>query len=133
METAPTDLKKALAANAAAKTQWADLTPIARRDFISWIVSAKQIETRTRRVSVAIDKLVAGKRRPCCYAIVPMGLYKALDAAPTAKEKWKLLTPDARRDFTGWVDAGKDAATRTQRIKKAVALIAANKHPPAHD
>jgi uncharacterized protein YdeI (YjbR/CyaY-like superfamily) len=62
-----------------------------------------------------------------------MGLYKALDAAPTAKEKWKLLTPDARRDFTGWVDAGKDAATRTQRIKKAVALIAANKHPPAHD
>ena len=29
--------------------------------------------------------LVSGKRRPCCYAIVPMNLYKALAANPKAK------------------------------------------------
>jgi hypothetical protein len=37
----PTDLRKALAAAPKAKAQWKDLTPIARRDFISWIDSAK--------------------------------------------------------------------------------------------
>ncbi len=44
----PTDLGKALAATPMAKAQWRDLTPIARRDFISWIDSAKQPETRRR-------------------------------------------------------------------------------------
>ena len=33
----PTDLGKALAATPTAKVQWNDLTPIARRDFITWM------------------------------------------------------------------------------------------------
>ena len=37
----PTDLRKALAATPMAKAQWSDLTPIERRDFISWMDSAK--------------------------------------------------------------------------------------------
>ena len=65
----PTDLRKALAATPMAKAQWRDLTPIARRDFISWIDSAKQPETRRRRIEKACSMLVAGKRRPCCYSI----------------------------------------------------------------
>jgi uncharacterized protein YdeI (YjbR/CyaY-like superfamily) len=36
---APTDLRKALSATPMAKTQWRDLTPIARKDFISWMDS----------------------------------------------------------------------------------------------
>jgi uncharacterized protein YdeI (YjbR/CyaY-like superfamily) len=32
----PTDLRKVLAASARAKVQWEDLTPIARRDFVTW-------------------------------------------------------------------------------------------------
>ena len=37
----PPDLRKALATDSAAKTKWEGLTPIARRDFISWITSPK--------------------------------------------------------------------------------------------
>ena len=59
----PTDLRKALAATPMAKAQWSDLTPIARRDFISWIDSAKQPETRRRRIEKACSMLAAGKRR----------------------------------------------------------------------
>jgi len=66
----PTDLGKALAATPTAKVQWNDLTPIARRDFITWIDSAKQPETRRRRIERACSMLAAGKRRPCCYSIV---------------------------------------------------------------
>lgn len=64
----PEDLRWALAA-APAKTReaWLDITPAARRDFVHWINSAKQRETRARRVSNACDMLAKGKRRPCCF------------------------------------------------------------------
>jgi len=48
--TMPPDLRKALAATPGAKAVWSDLTPIARRDFLSWVAAAKQPETRRRRI-----------------------------------------------------------------------------------
>jgi uncharacterized protein YdeI (YjbR/CyaY-like superfamily) len=60
----PTDLRKALAAPPVVKAHWRDLTPIARRDFISWIDSAKQPEAHRRRIEKACVMLAAGKRRP---------------------------------------------------------------------
>ncbi len=63
----PEDLKKALAHNPAAHAVWQGITPMARWDFIRWITSAKQQDTRTRRVTVACSKLKGGKRRPCCF------------------------------------------------------------------
>ena len=64
----PSDLRKALAAAASkARTLWSDLTPIARRDWIHWITSARQPETRVRRIKNACSMLAAGKRRVCCF------------------------------------------------------------------
>jgi hypothetical protein len=63
----PMDLRKALAAVPPAKALWADITPIARRDWILWISSAKQPETRRRRIKKACDMLASGKRRVCCF------------------------------------------------------------------
>src|SRR5207249_7341708 len=91
--TLPVDLRKALAAAPVAKAQWRDLTPIARRDFISWIDSAKQPETRRRRIEKACSMLAAGKRRPCRCSIVSLGRYAALAATPTARAQWIDLTP----------------------------------------
>ena len=126
----PTDLRKALAANQKAKAQWSDLTPIARRDFISWISSAKQSEIRSRRVQVACSKLVAGKRRPCCYAIVPMKLYKALGVNSKAKATWKDLTGTEKRDFVSWIEKAKQPEMHTGRIEKACAMLASEKRHP---
>jgi hypothetical protein len=64
----PAELRKALAAAAAkARALWEDITPNARRDWIHWITSAKQPETRTRRIKNACSMLAAGKRRVCCF------------------------------------------------------------------
>src|SRR5262245_60056167 len=49
----PADLRKALAAAPKARALWADITVIARTDWIHWITSAKQPETRARRVKNA--------------------------------------------------------------------------------
>src|SRR5258705_6498515 len=127
---AHTDLRKALAATPMAKVQWRDLTPIARRDFISWIDSAKQPETRKRRIEKACSMLAAGKRRPCCYSIVSFNLYTALAAAPRAKAQWSDLTPIERRDFIGWMDSAKQPETHRRRIERACVMLAAGKRRP---
>ena len=126
----PTDLRTALAATPMARTQWRDLTPIARRDFISWMDSAKQPETRRRRIERACSMLAAGKRRPCCYSIVSFDLHKALAATPMAKAQWSDLTPTERRDFISWMDSPKDPEAHRRRIEKACAMLAASKRRP---
>lgn len=123
----PIDLRKALSATPIAKAAWDDITPIARRDFITWIESAKQPETRARRVAVTCDKLTSGKRRPCCYAVVPMGLYKALGENPKAKATWSKLNPNERRDISDWVEGVKEKSTRTERIEKVCKTLASGK------
>lgn len=81
----PADLRKALAANAAAKATWSDITPVARRDWIHWITSGKKAETRGKRIDTAIDKLASGNRRACCFD--RSGMYsKGNMGAPEAAE-----------------------------------------------
>jgi len=79
----PADLKKALATAAPkARALWSDITPIARRDWIQWITSGKQIETRARRSKNACSMLAGGKRRPCCFD--RSGFYDKSLSAPKA-------------------------------------------------
>ena len=63
----PMDLRKALAAAPLAQAGWEDITPLAPRDWIFSISSAKQPETRRRRIEKACDMLASGKRRLCCF------------------------------------------------------------------
>lgn len=63
----PTDLRKALIANAAALEAWNDITPLARNEFICWVEDAKQEKTRERRIRRTREELEEGKRRPCCW------------------------------------------------------------------
>jgi uncharacterized protein YdeI (YjbR/CyaY-like superfamily) len=126
----PTDLRKALVATPTARVQWKDLTPIARRDFISWINSAKQPETRKRRIERACSMLAAGKRRPCCYSIVSLNLHQALAATPMAKAQWSDLTPIERRDFISWMDSAREPERHRRRIEKACVMLAAGKRRP---
>ena len=126
----PTDLRKALAADPEAKAQWGDLTPIARRDFITWLCSTKVPETRRRRIEKACSMLAAGKRRICCFSIVSLDLHKALKATPKAKAQWSELTPIQRRDFIGWMDEAKEPEAHRRRIEKACEMLAAGKRCP---
>ena len=65
----PSDLRVALTASDKAKTLWKELTPIGRTDWIRWVVSARQPETRARRIRRTVEQLSEGKRRPCCVNI----------------------------------------------------------------
>jgi hypothetical protein len=79
----PADLRKALADTPKAKALWSEITPTARRDWIQWITSAKQAETRDRRISGACDMLAGGKKRVCCFD--RSGYYSKGMSAPKAR------------------------------------------------
>jgi hypothetical protein len=59
----PPDVAKAIRASKPAAATWAACTPAMQRDFVVWITSAKQAETRTRRIGQAVEKLAAGKKK----------------------------------------------------------------------
>jgi hypothetical protein len=46
---------------------WEDITAAARWDWLRWIRSTSNAETRKKRISAAIDKMKKGERRPCCF------------------------------------------------------------------
>jgi Bacteriocin-protection, YdeI or OmpD-Associated/Domain of unknown function (DUF1905) len=63
----PEDLNKALESDPQANALWVKITPMARWDWLRWIRATNHRETRSRRVEVALSKLKAGERRPCCF------------------------------------------------------------------
>lgn len=63
----PEDLKSALGSAPEAYKVWMDITPMARWDWIRWIGSTKNPETRKKRIEVTFSKFKKGLRRPCCF------------------------------------------------------------------
>ena len=67
----PPDLRRAIESDAAAKDLWMSITPLARNEWICWVISARKEETRKRRIEVGLDKMRGGMRRPCCWPGCP--------------------------------------------------------------
>jgi len=80
----PMELRKALRVAPGAQASWADITPMARQNWILWITTAKHAETRTRRIENACDMLASGKRRVCCFP----GLTWLTKDYVTSRETW---------------------------------------------
>ena len=63
----PADLREALTTDPKALTLWEDITPLARNEWICWVISVKKPETRKQHVERVVTELKEGKRRPCCW------------------------------------------------------------------
>lgn len=77
----PEDVRKALLSNKAALAVWEDTTPLARSEWICWIISGKKVETRDIRIKKGLSKLSSGMRRPCCWAGCPHRLDKPMSSS----------------------------------------------------
>ena len=78
----PEDLANALRDRKETTELWENLTPIGRNEFICWIEDAKQEKTRVKRIHRAIEELLEGKKRPCCW----VGCIHRTDKKPS---KWQ--------------------------------------------
>src|SRR5436190_4166344 len=63
----PADLARALTSDPQARKIWLDITPLARWDWIRWIGSTRDDDTRTIRIEKTLSKLRSGKRAACCF------------------------------------------------------------------
>lgn len=82
----PADLKKALSADKKALEKWEDITPLARNEWICWVVSVKKPETRKDHVNRVVPELKDGMRRPCCW----LGCIHRKDKKMSASQKFVL-------------------------------------------
>lgn len=60
----PPDLKEILEAEPLAMANYQKLSYSNKKEFVLWILTAKQEKTRTDRLSKMIEKLIAGKKNP---------------------------------------------------------------------
>ena len=63
----PADWAKALASDPQTRALWRDITPLARWDWIRWIGSTSNRDTRAIRIEKTLSKLRSGKRAACCF------------------------------------------------------------------
>lgn len=63
----PDDLLESLSSDESALARWEDLTPLARNEWICWVITTKKPETRYSHVERTITELLQGMRRPCCW------------------------------------------------------------------
>ena len=78
----PDDFAAALMATKEIENLWESLTPIGRNEFICWVEDAKQQKTREKRIKRAVEELLEGQKRPCCWA----GCIHRTDKKPS---KWQ--------------------------------------------
>jgi len=67
----PADLRRALVSDAVARAKWEDITPLARNEWICWVISVKKPETRRQHIERVRTELKEGMRRPCCWPGCP--------------------------------------------------------------
>ncbi len=82
----PADLRRALIADEKSLEKWADLTPLARNEWICWNISVKQAQTRQDHIKRTVKELLQGKRRPCCW----YGCIHRTDKAISKSVRWVL-------------------------------------------
>jgi uncharacterized protein YdeI (YjbR/CyaY-like superfamily) len=63
----PPDLTAALKKNKKALATFTNFAPGQRRDYVEWVITAKQDETRARRIETAVEWMAEGKIRHWKY------------------------------------------------------------------
>ncbi len=82
----PADLRKSLASDPAALEKWEDITPLARNEWICWVIYVKKAETRKEHVGRVRRELKEGMRRPCCW----IGCIHRTDKPISPSVRWVL-------------------------------------------
>ena len=67
VHTVPMDLRRVLIASPKALAAWEHLTPLARNEWICWVLWPRKAETRSQHIERLRSELLEGKRRPCCW------------------------------------------------------------------
>lgn len=65
------DIKELLENNPKVLALWNTLSPLARNEWICYVISFKKDETRMKHLDRLSESLLQGKKRPCCWPGCP--------------------------------------------------------------
>src|SRR6478672_3180450 len=82
----PADVQKGIVDHPATHDLWLDVTPMSRWEWLRWINSTLNPDTRNKRIEVSRSKLLNGLRRPCCFN-------RAMCCVPQVSKSGVLLEP----------------------------------------
>jgi hypothetical protein len=89
--TVPKDFQAALdTAPQKVKDKWKDITAMARWEWIRWVNSTGNMDTRAVRIEKSISKLNGSHRRPCCFNL-------AACTDPYLSKSGRLMEPAATK------------------------------------
>lgn len=71
VHTIPADLRAILFASNSLQQHWNSLTPLARNEWICWVITVKKPETRLHHLKRLKEEFAQGARRPCCWPGCP--------------------------------------------------------------
>src|ERR1700751_3975258 len=71
VHSVPADLRNVLISDSVARAKWEDITPLARNEWICWVISVKKPGTRRQHIERVRTELKEGMRRPCCWPGCP--------------------------------------------------------------
>lgn len=67
----PKDLNDMLISSSKILDAWNNLSPLARNEWICWVISVKKAETRIQHIKRTSEELLNGMKRPCCWSGCP--------------------------------------------------------------
>jgi hypothetical protein len=82
----PPDMRRVLTGDAKLLAAWESLTPLARNEWICWVLWPKKAETRSHHIERMREELLEGKRRPCCW----IGCVHRQDKEVSPSVRWLL-------------------------------------------
>jgi len=75
----PADLRRALISDPAALAKWEDITPLARNEWICWVISVKKPETRRQHIEGSARNLKKGYDGPVAGQAVLTAEIRTMD------------------------------------------------------
>src|SRR5438477_13111796 len=93
VHTVPMDLRRVLIATPMVLAAWQDLTPLARNEWICWVLWPMKAETRSQQIRRLQSELHGGKRRPCCWLGCMHGKDKELSRAVRSQASSRSKAP----------------------------------------
>jgi uncharacterized protein YdeI (YjbR/CyaY-like superfamily) len=109
-----------------------------RRDFTKWsalniqrvrklIKEGRMTKAGLAKIDLATVREQQAPERTKGDPEIPQLVKQALMARPRAWENFQKLAPSYRRNYIGWVMAGKKEETRVRRLREAISLLEENK------
>jgi hypothetical protein len=102
-------------------------TSLPMGDGLHYLVVGKDIRNQIKKAEGDSVKVTLELDPEDRQVVIPEDLYQAMETQPKAREGFETLTYSQQKIYVDWILSARREETRTNRIEKALALLAQGK------